>query len=95
MIIMNNDPAPAAADEFQTDEPGTGNGFRTQACSDAGQGRIIRKTSSLCPVCLKKIPAVLERKERSQAPGQKQISTSRTMVFMKKTCPDHGTFQVP
>lgn len=42
----------------------------------------IRRTSSLCPVCLRKLPASLERIDDS-------------VVLMKKTCPRHGTFRIP
>ena len=40
----------------------------------------IRNTASVCPVCMKKLPAVLERD------GEKGI-------FLIKTCPEHGTFR--
>ena len=43
-----------------------------------------RKTiSSVCPVCLKKIPGVLERKEGAEG------------IWLSKTCPEHGSFSVP
>ena len=38
----------------------------------------MRHTYSVCPVCLKRIPA--KREERD---GQ---------IYLVKTCPDHGTF---
>lgn len=41
---------------------------------------VLCETESLCPVCLKKIPAVYERED-----GR---------VYIRKTCPDHGTFRV-
>ena len=42
---------------------------------------ILRETRSVCPVCLKKIPALIERIE------------GRTGIWMKKTCLDHGSFE--
>ncbi len=42
---------------------------------------IIRKTRSVCPVCFKNISAVLDRRSG--------------VVFMEKTCPEHGDFSVP
>jgi len=45
-------------------------------------GTVIRKTRSVCPVCLKNLPARLSRGERGQ-------------VLLEKTCPEHGSFQVP
>jgi len=42
----------------------------------------IRKTRSLCPVCLKNLPADLIRKENGS-------------VHMEKVCPEHGAFRVP
>lgn len=43
---------------------------------------IIRKTRSVCPVCLKNIPAVLVRADDG-------------CIRMEKACPDHGAFSVP
>lgn len=43
----------------------------------------IRETSSVCPVCLKNLPAELIRYE-----GQKG-------VYLQKNCPEHGEFTVP
>ncbi len=45
-------------------------------------GEIIRKTRSLCPVCLENLPARLEREEDGR-------------IFLSKECPDHGGFRVP
>ncbi len=42
-----------------------------------------RTISSVCPVCLKKIPAVLERKDGAEG------------IWLSKTCPEHGSFSVP
>lgn len=42
----------------------------------------IRETRSVCPVCLKNLPADLIRKEDGR-------------VFLEKTCPDHGSYSVP
>ena len=42
----------------------------------------IRGTRSLCPVCLKNIPAVLTRRETGK-------------IYMEKTCPEHGYHEVP
>ena len=42
----------------------------------------IRETRSVCPVCLKNLPAVLSEKENGQ-------------IFLEKTCPQHGFFSVP
>lgn len=44
---------------------------------------IIRHTSSVCPICLKKLPAVWEQEE-----GQGG-------VFLCRTCPEHGKYSVP
>lgn len=46
------------------------------------ENRIIRRTSSLCPVCFRHIPAVLER------------GTEQSGVYMSKACPEHGEFRV-
>lgn len=43
----------------------------------------IRKTRSLCPVCMKNTEAVLLKDTQTGA------------VYMEKTCPDHGEFSVP
>lgn len=45
-------------------------------------GNVIRNTRSVCPICLKNIPAELNR----------QIDGS---VYLEKQCPDHGNFSVP
>lgn len=42
--------------------------------------KVLSWTESVCPICLKKLPA--KRVKRGQA------------VFMEKTCPDHGFFEV-
>ena len=42
----------------------------------------LRPTRSVCPVCLKNLPAVL----RKEADGR---------VVLEKTCPAHGAFRVP
>ena len=42
----------------------------------------IRETRSVCPVCLKNLPAVLTRQDGGQ-------------IRLEKTCPDHGFFEVP
>lgn len=42
----------------------------------------IRTTRSLCPVCLKNLPAQMTEQEDGQ-------------IFLEKTCPDHGDFSVP
>ena len=41
-----------------------------------------RKTRSVCPVCLKNIPAVLHTEDSGR-------------ILLQKTCPEHGPFQVP
>ena len=41
---------------------------------------ILRKTRSVCPVCLRNLPAALCRREDGR-------------IFMEKTCPEHGSFQ--
>ena len=41
-----------------------------------------RKTRSVCPVCLKNIPAVLHTEDSGR-------------ILLRKTCPEHGPFQVP
>ena len=43
--------------------------------------QLIRKTRSVCPRCLKNIPALLTREGRT--------------VYMEKTCPEHGSFRAP
>ena len=42
----------------------------------------IRKTRSVCPVCLKNLSAVLTRRGNGQ-------------IWLEKSCPDHGFFEVP
>ena len=42
----------------------------------------IRKTRSVCPACLKNLPAILTRRDNGQ-------------IWLEKTCPDHGFFEVP
>ena len=42
-------------------------------------GRILYHTISVCPECLKRLPAVITEQD-----GQ---------VYMEKTCPDHGPFR--
>ena len=42
----------------------------------------IRETRSVCPVCLKNLPAVLTRRDNGQ-------------IWLEKTCPDHGFVEVP
>jgi len=44
----------------------------------------LRRTKSLCPVCLRRIEATYE-----------QSGTDPRDVVLRKTCPDHGTFSVP
>ena len=41
-----------------------------------------RKTRSVCPACLKNIPAVLHTEDSGR-------------ILLQKTCPEHGPFQVP
>ena len=48
---------------------------------EIGIDMIIRKTRSVCPVGFKNISAVLDRRSG--------------VVFMEKTCPEHGDFSVP
>ena len=43
-------------------------------------GTIIRATRSVCPVCLKNLPALLCREDDGR-------------VFLDKTCPEHGAFR--
>lgn len=43
---------------------------------------IIRRTRSVCPVCLKNLPAVLIKDENGE-------------IDLGKECPEHGTFRVP
>ncbi|MEE0815995.1 MAG: radical SAM protein, partial [Desulfovibrio fairfieldensis] len=47
---------------------------------------ILRRTQSLCPICLRRIEAVYERPETAGA---------EKGVFLRKTCPEHGVFSVP
>lgn len=44
----------------------------------------LRRTQSLCPVCLRRIDASYERS-----------ADNALTVVLRKTCPDHGTFSVP
>ena len=44
----------------------------------------LRRTQSLCPVCLRRIEACYAH----------SVTDARTVV-LRKTCPDHGTFSVP
>ena len=43
---------------------------------------IIRKTRSVCPVCLRRLPAQLLREESGR-------------ILLEKNCPEHGDFRVP
>ena len=43
-------------------------------------GKVIRSTRSVCPVCLKNLPAAICREDDGR-------------VFLEKTCPDHGGFR--
>ena len=45
-------------------------------------GETIRETRSVCPVCLRNLPARLVR----EADGA---------VLLEKSCPEHGAFRVP
>ena len=45
-------------------------------------GEIIREARSVCPVCLKNLPAALRR-------------DGAGAVTLERTCPEHGTFSVP
>ena len=45
-------------------------------------GELIRKTRSVCPVCLENLPARLVR----EADGR---------IFLEKHCPAHGDFRAP
>ena len=45
-------------------------------------GAVIRNTRSICPVCLKNLPAQLEREDDG-------------CIFLEKNCPEHGDFRVP
>lgn len=45
---------------------------------------ILRRTQSLCPVCLRRVDAVYARSENDPR-----------CVELRKTCPDHGGFSVP
>ena len=44
----------------------------------------LRRTQSLCPVCLRRVEATYERSVKDPL-----------TVVLRKTCPDHGTFSVP
>ena len=44
----------------------------------------LRRTQSLCPVCLRRVEACYERS-----------ADDALTVVLRKTCPDHGTFSVP
>lgn len=43
---------------------------------------LVRRTRSVCPICLKNIPAELFRQDDGS-------------ILLKKPCPEHGTFSVP
>lgn len=43
--------------------------------------KIIRQTRSVCPVCLKNLPA--------------HLSETDGVIYLEKVCPEHGHFQVP
>ena len=45
-------------------------------------GAVLRETRSVCPVCLKNIPAVFRVEDSGR-------------IVLQKTCPDHGFFSVP
>ena len=45
-------------------------------------GELIRKTRSVCPVCLENLPARLVREDGGR-------------IFLEKRCPAHGDFRVP
>lgn len=45
-------------------------------------GELIRKTRSVCPVCLTNLPAALIRETDGR-------------IVLEKTCPEHGAFRVP
>ncbi|MBR5094084.1 MAG: radical SAM protein [Oscillospiraceae bacterium] len=45
-------------------------------------GTSIRETRSVCPVCLRGLPARLVREEDGQ-------------IFLEKRCPEHGSYRVP
>ncbi|MBO5497207.1 MAG: radical SAM protein [Oscillospiraceae bacterium] len=42
----------------------------------------LRETRSVCPICLKNLPAALTRREDG-------------VILLEKTCPQHGSFSVP
>lgn len=44
--------------------------------------QLLRKTRSVCPICLKNLPAELTRREDG-------------VILLEKTCPEHGDFSVP
>ena len=50
--------------------------------NEAPQGDRIRETRSVCPVCLKNLPASLTRQEDGS-------------IWLEKRCPEHGDFRVP
>ena len=56
----------------------TPNGIEGDALADFGVGDFIKKTTSLCPVCLQKIDASVY--ERNGA------------VYMDKACDEHGRY---
>lgn len=45
-------------------------------------GEKVRRTRSVCPICLKNLQADLIKKEDGR-------------IFLEKTCPDHGSYSVP
>ena len=51
---------------------------------ETARAMTLRRTQSLCPVCLRRVEATYER----------SVKDALTVV-LRKTCPDHGTFSVP
>ena len=45
-------------------------------------GTLLRRTRSVCPLCLRNLPAVLTREENGR-------------ILLEKSCPEHGAFRVP
>ena len=46
------------------------------------KGRVLRQTHSLCPACLRRVPA-------------SYVDGGDGQVFMEKCCPEHGAFRTP
>ena len=60
---------------------------------------ILRRTQSLCPICLRRLDASYEAVDKTMAYSTESSDPSSLAQFesivLKKTCPEHGSFAVP